>query len=47
MFHIKIQKNLGALAIIEGINRPFRKVTKIKSTFSSDKYLLKILYLAS
>ena len=33
--------------IIGGVNRQFRKVTKIKSTFPSDDSLLKMLYLAS
>ena len=33
--------------IINGVNRQFRKVTKIKSTFPTDESLLKMLYLAS
>ena len=33
--------------IINGVNRQFRKVTKIKSTFPTDESLLKMLYLVS
>nr|WP_279194210.1 hypothetical protein [Ruminococcus bromii] len=33
--------------IIEGLNRPFRQITKNKPSFTNDDSLRKMLYLAS
>ena len=47
----QFSNNIGRIMyttnIIEGLNRPYQKVTKTKSVFPSDAGLEKILYLAS
>lgn len=42
-----IRRIMYTTNIIEGLNRQFRKVTKIKSAFTNDASLEKMLYLAS
>lgn len=48
-FHFSddIRRIMYTTNIIEGLNRQFRKVTKTKSSFTSDTSLEKMLYLAS
>lgn len=47
MFSPEIRKIIYTTNAIEGLHRQFRKVTKTKSVFPSDKSLLKMLYLSS
>lgn len=46
-FSDDIRRIMYTTNIIEGVNRQYRKVTKIKSIFTTDTSLDKILYLAT
>lgn len=46
-FSDDIRRIMYTTNIIEGLNRQYRRVTKTKSIFPSDKALEKMLYLAS
>lgn len=46
-YPVEIRKIIYTTNIIEGLNRQFRKVTKMKSVFPNDDSLRKMLYLAS
>lgn len=46
-FSDDIRRIMYTTNIIEGVNRPYRKVGKTKSVFPSDTSLEKMLYLAS
>lgn len=47
MFSPEIRKIIYTTNAIEGLHRQFRKVTKTKAIFPSDRSLLKMLYLSS
>ena len=46
-FPLAVRRIMYTTNIIEGVHRQFRKVTKTKSVFPSNKSLEKMLYLAS
>lgn len=46
-FSPEIRRNMYTTNVIENLNRIYRKVTKTRSSFSTDMSLMKLLYLST